>query len=512
MSDNQKNNSRKKTTLWSFLFLNIKFVISVVNGILIIPLYLYYIDSPVYGAWLATGNVLTWITMVDPGVSDVLLQRVSFALGKNDKNEVGVAITSGIFISIVLFILSMGIGYALSFFISDIANIDHQYRSEIETSFRIAIWGTVLSLVSNTFSNIILAFQKTKLHGIYVNGIMFFSIIVNVVLLVMHFGVYALAYTSLFRGLSTFGAAVILALFLIHQNKIKLRFQFDYFKTFSKVFVYTFSSRLFDTFASNIDLIIVSRYLGSQAVTVLDLSRRPLRIVSGLANNVTISMLPALPHLFGSGETEKIKSTIMRIWMIILWMSGFIIGGFILFNFSLVNNWVGAQFWIGNTNNVIMCLSFLLLSIGYNLSNITYSMGDIKNNSLINLVRSIAYLFFLFILAKTIGMPGVLLAFLLPLFIMVWYYPRKVCKEARLSTIEMKILIKESLLIGAVILAVIIASYCFVIQLSWLWLIIGSGIYAAGFLGLLVCCSDPFRKEINAVIGKLKFQLQLKQG
>jgi O-antigen/teichoic acid export membrane protein len=506
--DKLASEGRRKATVWNLFFLNIGFVITLINGVLIIPLYLHYIDSSIYGAWLATGNLLTWITIVDPGVASVLLQRVSYALGERNEKELGLAITSGILVAIGLFIVSIAAGYGLSYFIGSIANIDLRYRADIVKAFRIALWGTSFSLLADTFRNIILAYRKTRLHGTFLYSCIIACNIFTAVLLVCKFGVFALAYSSLLLGLSTLLFAITFSIILIKRNKVRLRFNFDYFKSFSKIFVFTFSSNFFETIAANIDLIIVSRYINSRAVAVLDLSRRPLRIVSGLANNITISMLPALPHLFGAGEKDKIRIVIMRIWTILFWVSGFIICGFILFNSNLTANWVGQQFWIGNTNNIILCISFLLLSIGYNLSNITLSMGEIKRNSMISMARSIAYVVLIFILSHFLGMTGVLLAFLLPLLILIAYYPKKVYQRSNLSRANLKELMQEGTLITLIVLACIVISYSFTYRLNWVELISFSATYSVIYMLLLFAFSRRFRNEINIAIGLLNLKVK----
>jgi O-antigen/teichoic acid export membrane protein len=498
--------SRKKATLWNFLFLNIGFLITIFNGMLIIPLYLHYINASVYGAWLATGNILTWITIIDPGVAGVILQRVSYHIGENNKDEIGLAITSGIVVSTGLFFIALLVGYGLSFFIVDVAKIDKLYSKDILGAFRIAMWGTAFSLLADTFRNIILAYQKTKLHGIMLYSILIAGIVLNVVLLVFHMGVYALAYTSFFRGILTLGFAVFYAVVLINRNGIKLKFDFQYFRSFSKVFAFTFSSSLFETVANNIDLIIVSRYLGPQSVAILDLSRRPVRMVSGLANNITISMLPSLPHLFGSGDKIKIKSTIIRIWNFILWISGFIMGGFILFNYSFIKNWIGSQFWVGNTNNMVICVSILLWVIGYSLSNITLSMGDMKNNSIVTIIRSILYILALFVFVKIMGMTGVIVAFFIPAVVMVCYYPRKLYEFVQLKDSGKKLLKEVNFILVFLLLCSVIA-YFLLIKLHWFGLIAGCILYAIIFLFLLFTVSSPFKSELRNIINLLKSKL-----
>lgn len=489
-------NSRKKSTLWNYLFLNVGFVIAIINGILIVPLYLHYINSAVYGAWLATGNILAWITMVDPGVSGVVLQRVAHAKGKGDKKEVGLTIASGIAISLVLFVLAVIIGYVVSFFISDIAKIDENYSADIIKCFRIAVWGTAFTLLAYTFSNIILAYQKTKIHGMFLNGINIAGIIINTILLIGGTGIFSLAYANLFRGAATLIYAVIVSRYLINKDAVTLKFELNYFKSFSKIFTYTFSSRLFEILASNIDLILVSRYLGSHYVTVLDLCRRPIKIVSGIANNITISMLPALSHLFGSGENQTIKVVAFRIWSIVLWVSAFIMGGFILFNHSLIKAWVGADFWIGTGNNILLCVSIFLLAIGYSLSNITYSMGDIKNNSLINILRNVIYVILLYWLSKTMGLTGVLLAFCLPLIIPLLYYPKKVCEVSFFGRKDIKKIMQETFIVTGIILVCIAASWFFNIDFALPALMAGAIGYSVLFFFTLFILSNGFRHDV----------------
>ena len=47
------------------------------GGIILVPIYLVYIPKDLYGYWLATGNILTIISLLDPGIGGVVTQKVS---------------------------------------------------------------------------------------------------------------------------------------------------------------------------------------------------------------------------------------------------------------------------------------------------------------------------------------------------------------------------------------------------------------------------------------------------
>ena len=77
--------SRRRTTLLNLFFSYASMGLVLVQGIVLVPLYVAKVPLALYGAWLATGNVLTWLEMVDPGTGDVIRQRVARLYGANDR-------------------------------------------------------------------------------------------------------------------------------------------------------------------------------------------------------------------------------------------------------------------------------------------------------------------------------------------------------------------------------------------------------------------------------------------
>ena len=56
--------------------------LAIVQGFLLTPMSLRHIDYKLFGAWLATGQMLSWVSLLDPGVNEVLRQRVAHAFGE----------------------------------------------------------------------------------------------------------------------------------------------------------------------------------------------------------------------------------------------------------------------------------------------------------------------------------------------------------------------------------------------------------------------------------------------
>ena len=79
----------KNTLKWNFIFQYGYVITNIVNSIILLPFYLHKIDASTLGVWLATGNILAWMTLIDPGVGDVLQQKVAELRGRNENGEIG---------------------------------------------------------------------------------------------------------------------------------------------------------------------------------------------------------------------------------------------------------------------------------------------------------------------------------------------------------------------------------------------------------------------------------------
>src|SRR5689334_17195378 len=101
----------KKVLKWNMIFQYGYVLTNIFNSILLLPLYLKHIDAVTLGVWLATGNILAWMTLADPGVGEVLQQKIAELRGKNQDKEVEVTIGSGYVASAIILLLSTIVGF-----------------------------------------------------------------------------------------------------------------------------------------------------------------------------------------------------------------------------------------------------------------------------------------------------------------------------------------------------------------------------------------------------------------
>ncbi len=65
--------------------------VGMVRGLLLVPLYLRSFDLGVYGAWLASGNVLSLVGALEGGLTLVYAQQIAFAQAGREVRDAAMA-------------------------------------------------------------------------------------------------------------------------------------------------------------------------------------------------------------------------------------------------------------------------------------------------------------------------------------------------------------------------------------------------------------------------------------
>ena len=95
--------SRRRAVTLNFIAQLVGYAFVVIQGIFLVPLYLRFIAVPLYGAWLASTQVVGWVTLLDPGTDEVTRQRAAaHAYGSGKLEQVGGLIGSGFVVNLIV--------------------------------------------------------------------------------------------------------------------------------------------------------------------------------------------------------------------------------------------------------------------------------------------------------------------------------------------------------------------------------------------------------------------------
>ncbi|SHG28724.1 Membrane protein involved in the export of O-antigen and teichoic acid [Flavobacterium fluvii] len=496
--------SRKKTTKINLFFQYYAFIYSIILGIFLVPLYLKYISLEIYGGWLATGNIVAWLTVIDPGISDVLRQQAGKAYGADEKQKLNGLLGSGTLLSLIVSILVLIIGLVLTNYIVDLISIrDINSIIVLKNAFVLAVVGTSLMIFSYGF----ISFNQGILSSMGV-GVIFvvgtvISLIVNITLLMYGYGVYSIPIAQIFFALILIFGNIAYIFWRYIDESLKFRFSISGFLDLTKLTGYNVFGRLGSVMSTQIDTLLVARYLGAEIAPILSFTKKGPELSRMFIDRNVIAMQPAVTNAWESGEYDKVRINTSRLYFIIIWVLGLIFTNFIIFNKYFVSLWVGKNLFAGNTVNVIISINIILAVLVNMSSNILFALGKIKQTSKINFVQSILTVITLFIGVKYFGLYGLVLAQVLSTLVFsAWYFPYKTFKIINYNKDTLIKLVKEIVIVFSITIGCIIVAAKLGALTNWIVFFTYVIVVVLIYLLLLSILSKAFRREISGILKK----------
>ncbi len=498
----------KKLLRWNFIFQYGYVLTNIFNSIILLPLYLKYIDANTLGIWLATGSILSWMILTDPGVGEVLQQKIAELRGKNLTKEVGDTIGSGIIASAIILVLSVILGFIFYFLLEFIINKDVSQYGNLKMALVISIVATGMSLVSFSLSGINQGLHNSANVAISSMSANVLFLICNVVLLLFGFGVMSIAFANLGRALFINGYNLLSMLQVLKKDHVSINYSKKHFKSFIKIFSFTSASKILTGLSQSLDMIILARFIPASMITVYEINRRPINMTQGLIGRHSVALMPLISHAKGLGDQKGIIQFINKQFKIYMYAAVFTTIMFWLVYSNLISLWTGRAQYAGNTIVYLLLVNYFFALIGYFMSNMGYALGDIKMNSFINIVKGIAIAVLLIIVAKTYGIIGTILVWItVTISIDFIFFSYRLIKLGYLT----RYLIRNTVQLLAIILPVgfaigwlikLASGYLFADDAYLLKLLLNGATFTLFFLLMILIIDQDFRDTAKGLKDK----------
>lgn len=500
--------NRTRTTQWNLVFHYISIGLMMVSGVLLVPLYLHHIPLKLYGAWLATGNILVWLTAIDPGLSAILQQRIAVAYGKTDIPSVRGFIFAGLLLSLCVTLLLVLVGHAIAGHIPGWLNLSADIDHEILIrAFWIAVIGSSLQIFSYAITAINQGLQSSLGIGLIYVVVHVIDILLILFLILSGYGLMSLAYSALFRGVSMAIGNAGYLVWRMARERIGFSVSVDKLAELAGLMPFTFFAQASSAVGNNIDAFVTARFLGADVVPVLILTRKAVDICRIIISRPAMAITPALSHLIGEGDVEKAKQILMRLVRMMTWLLLLVVGGLVSLNSEFVRFWVGSHLYAGAEINALLCLGLILGIATTSLSNLCMALGDIKGTSVATLAQSLIFILLVIVGVKYIGLVGVVSAPLIAmLFVGVWYFPKSFAKLLRFTAKDRKLILVE--FFRSALAAVAVSSlFVFLNAGSLPGFVLLVILFAALYGAVLTRVSPAFRSECGGFYHKLRCRL-----
>lgn len=386
-----------KASLYNYLFNSINSIVVIINGILLVPLYFHYMPVSVYGAWLASGNLMAMIGMFSGGFSGVITQKMAAAISQEKKKDflelAGANIMTACLIASLFFLASM----VLAPFVADIVNVESEYANDIHTAFLVSAVSSVISVFTSLCAAYAQVWQVTRAVGIISVSVNLAGIATTIISLLSGCGVVSLALGYLVRSstnLLLLGGWT-LKYWRTHEPS-KPIFRLRTIPYLMKESVFPFVSNVCRVLMYQSQSLILAGFLSPALAAIYDITGKVAACLYNFISMANGSFFALLSLTFGKGNTKesnRVAGTIIQYYSIIITA---IVVFSVLFSKPIIHFWVGLDKYGGDFLLLMMVLSTGVGQYKSVMNDILFSGGQISRSARYDIFSMVIYLGLLF--------------------------------------------------------------------------------------------------------------------
>jgi O-antigen/teichoic acid export membrane protein len=474
--------------------------LSIAASLVTVPVNISHIPLDMYGAWLATGNILAWATLIDPGFGLLTQQQAALEYGAGNLGGAGKIITGGVLLNCIMAALLAGICSILIPWLPELLNLTGQsnfFYHQLQSACWVATLGLFLTVSSYAVSSSGYAIQGSIALGIIAVIAHSSAFFVQIALVIWGYGPLGIAWGSVSRGALLLLGGIGYLAYRSQTLNIPLRFDRDSIRQILRLTPFTLGARVFSTLSQNVSAFLLVRMVSPEAAVILRSTQSPFDLAVQFVNRPAAAIAPTLSHMAGAGELASKRTQLLRFMTFSVWMTSLAFCGLLSLNQAFVNLWVGSPLYAGWTTNLALSLGLVTLSASALFSNLTYALGSFRSTSLILAAQAILSLFAMVVGAHFFGLPGVAGGAALGGFISSLACAVVLFRSAFIDSKLWRVLFFEStrcffsaaLTIGFAFLILPLPSSWFAFMLQVLGV-------TAGFLSFLALLSKQLRSEI----------------
>lgn len=411
--------SRKRATVLQAIGGYVNTGIVIIQGLLLIPLYLHYIGAHTYGIWLASGGMLGMLGLMNFGISSLVIQRIAKAYAQQNFSQVAAYSINGAVIYLGICLLYAVAGWIASLWLADILGVTGGDAELLSQCFQIA----VLAMVLGTFNEFLRSFCQALLRPVVSLVSMatgrIFGIAVTVWMLFNDFGLWSIPIGILISESVIFVLNLVYAFGLFLKLEATMSLDRDIIKEYMRTSPVLFMARVGNTISKESDPLLITIFLSPELTTAYMVTRRAADIVFRLLSVIVGSTMGSFSHLAGGGDDEKTSGVAKTLLTLSFSISAIGFATYVGANHAFMSLWVGDVFVLNQDVILFIALGFFARTFRGILGQMLYGLGDFIYPSIIILSEGVVRLVLAVWLLNMLGVVGVPLAFTLSCLISI---------------------------------------------------------------------------------------------
>lgn len=376
-----------------------------------VPIYLRYFSMSTYGAWLASGNIIAMIALIEPGISTVATQRLAASYAENEKDRFSCIFGSSLLLSTGFGLVVIAVGLCLSPFIPVWINAPSEQRHSLSLALSFSSIGAGTSFIFYLLGAVPQAWQRTVMPGI----IGLFALLANIGAILL--GLYIdMGVAALGLGSFALSMTYILGyLVFIAVNWKRLEFPRPSVSMVTALEIWheakmLLLAKIAGTIGRYLEAPAAALAVSTEAAAVLVLTGRVLNAVQMFADRVGTAVFAGLSHSFVHYRESANYAVVKEVIIVSTVISGLGIGFSLAFSESVIILWVGESAFGGLPLLLLLALASFLSSRKDLISTLLVANGQIKRASMWLAMEAIMRVLFIALLVVLFKVPGIPLA------------------------------------------------------------------------------------------------------
>ena len=371
--------SRTRTSAILFLAECISFAFTITQGILLVPLYLRFVTIPLYGAWLATGQVLGWLTLADPGTDVVVRQRVARALGAGEVEGIAGWIRLGLFIGIAAGTAILLISLALAAWVPGLFGLQAESAGELRTALYLGAVATALVTVSFSLAAPLQALQRAIPYSVTMIAANVGGMSASILLLFHGWGVRSIPMGWLVRSLLlVIGWGLALLHVWLRFGIGRARGPTDRLFEVLRLSAFTAVCKAGYALQNSADALLAAVILGPAFATKLVLSGRVIETLRTFPERFGSAAQPSLSHLYGQSDHAGSNDLTIAFLRSGSLMAALLVAMGVAVNKQAVIAWVGPEPFAGYAVTWMLGIAAWLLTVTNLGNHVLLAHGEIE--------------------------------------------------------------------------------------------------------------------------------------
>ncbi|HEX6313430.1 MAG TPA: hypothetical protein VFZ73_01165 [Gemmatimonadaceae bacterium] len=389
-------------------------LVSTAGALLLIPFYLTYIGSRLYGAWLGSGGILAWLAVLDLGLASLMIQRIAEAHGRNERARIGDYLSTGLALQLLMVALMVAGAALLAPRFPSWMGISGSEASQLSAAFMLAAAANGINVLNNGAVGFLRALQITVLPNVLAMVASVTGMVTTLVMLFQGWGVRAIP-----AGLVVGGVLQLIlnvpygALIYRREVSAPLRPTRATVRDFMAVSGPLLASKLGTAAMNRSDAALITILLRPELATSYALTRRAADVVQRLLDRFGAAAFAGFSHLVSCDEHQRAGQVHRQIMDIYSGAGAVMIGAYLAGNAAFVDLWVGEAYFLGPAVTILVGLAVFAGGASSLANYLLGATGRITAGAWIGLGEAMARVPLMLILLLSVGVVGLPVAVLL---------------------------------------------------------------------------------------------------